>query len=261
MRDAERRRPPRRGGPSSCRAWCAAVGARGSTRCRRRRCRPSGARPGPCRRRTHPAGHQHAELGQRADLPAAQPVASAAARLSAERPAQAPRQVGQLGLPPARQRPHAHQETTGAISGANTVSKYGGPTEILPIPAHRAPADKRAEQHRARRHGQQHVVGEQQRLARHGREAPPRPTWGARPAYSISEPPIASTRKARMNSPRCDRWRTRAPKQHAERTRKVPSSLSENARIASSRMSSDLNTADSRHRPASGSARCPPAMA
>jgi hypothetical protein len=74
-----------------------------------------------------------------------------------------------------------------------------------------------------------------------GSKRPPPPTLGARSAKSTSEPPMTSARNARMNTPRrgsvanaCTEVST------PERTRKVPSSDSENAQIASSTVQ-DLN--------------------
>ena len=69
----------------------------------------------------------------------------------------------------------------------------------------------------------------------------PRPTCGARHAYRISEPPITITRKARMNRPRFGSVANACTDDSTpERTRKVPSSDSENAMIASSTVH-DLN--------------------
>src|SRR5262245_65279983 len=64
---------------------------------------------------------------------------------------------------------------------------------------------------------------------------PPNPTRGARHAYKTNEPPITTAKNTRMNRPRfgsvanaCTEVKT------PERTKKVPSKLSENAMIASS---------------------------
>src|SRR5437868_2801622 len=69
----------------------------------------------------------------------------------------------------------------------------------------------------------------------------PRPTLGARHAYSASEPPMTTARKARMNRPRRGSVAKACTDDSTpERTRKVPSSESENAMIASSTVH-DLN--------------------
>src|SRR4029079_19409681 len=63
----------------------------------------------------------------------------------------------------------------------------------------------------------------------------PRPTLGARHAYSVSDEPITITRKARMKRPRRGSVANACTDESTpERTRKVPSSESEKARIASS---------------------------
>src|SRR5690349_13726125 len=71
------------------------------------------------------------------------------------------------------------------------------------------------------------------------RETPSKPAGdfsnGARQLYSVSAPPIMSTRNARMNSPRSGSAANECTETSTpERTRKVPSRLSENARMASS---------------------------
>src|SRR5246127_3346823 len=69
----------------------------------------------------------------------------------------------------------------------------------------------------------------------------PRPTFGARQAYSDSAPPITTTRKPRMNRPRAGSVANACTDDSTpERTMKVPSSDSANASSASSTVH-DLN--------------------
>src|SRR5690606_34082132 len=64
---------------------------------------------------------------------------------------------------------------------------------------------------------------------------PPRPTLGERHANNASEEPMTRTRKARMNTPRAGSVAKACTEVSTpERTRKVPSRLSEKVRMASS---------------------------
>ncbi len=127
------------------------------------------------------------------------------------------------------------RNTSGAMIGTNTALKYGGPTEILPpfsasrksgysVPSSTDPAATPSSTLFIKRKDSRDTVS----------NFPPSPTRGARHAKSASETPITNTRKPRMNTPRrgsvanaCTEVRT------PDRTRKVPSSDSENAQIAS----------------------------
>ena len=129
------------------------------------------------------------------------------------------------------------RNTSGVISGTNTVSKYGrADRDLAEVQRVEEQRVERAEQHRARGGDQQHVVREQHRLARdRARSGRRRRPWVRAARTAASEPPMTSARKARMNTPRrgsvanaCTDVST------PERTRNVPSSDSENAQIASS---------------------------
>ncbi|MNH18707.1 hypothetical protein D3C79_784220 [compost metagenome] len=123
-----------------------------------------------------------------------------------------------------------------AISGRNKASKYGGPTDSLaPVSAsstsgYRVPSRIIEAATTSTRLLASSSVSRDHRA---------KPTWllttGARRANRVSEPPTTNSRKIRMKMPRdgsaanaCTEVST------PERTRKVPSRLSENAAIASS---------------------------
>ena len=125
------------------------------------------------------------------------------------------------------------RNTSGAISGTNTASKYGGPTEILPRPsASRNSGYSVPSSTDAARDCQQHVVGSstdsretEVELARRGR-----PSAHAT-RTSASEPPMTSTRKPRMNTPRAGSVAKACTEVSTpERTRKVPSRLTARTR-------------------------------
>jgi len=70
--------------------------------------------------------------GDGAKLRAAMPAKISVARASQRRR----RSTSPTGAPFQRTKgPTARSSSTGTISGTNTVSKYGGPTEILPMPS------------------------------------------------------------------------------------------------------------------------------
>src|SRR5574343_1350549 len=131
--------------------------------------------------------------------------------------------------------PTAIRNKIGVITGTKTASKYGGPTEILPTPSasissgYSVPSSTVAQ---ATTSSTLLVSSSDSRETKPKR--PPRPTFGARAANSASDEPITATRKIRMKMPRrgsvakaCTDVST------PERTRKVPSSDSEKAEIAS----------------------------
>ena len=127
------------------------------------------------------------------------------------------------------------RKSAGVISGTNTLSKYGGPTEILPrssasrnngysVPSSTEPA--------ATNKNTLLVSSIDSRDT--NLKPPPSPTLGARQANKASELPITTTRKVRIKMPRrgsvanaCTEVST------PERTRKVPIRLRLKAQIAS----------------------------
>ena len=128
------------------------------------------------------------------------------------------------------------RKTSGVITGTNTASKYGGPTEILPsdsasrnsgysVPSSTEPVATISSTLFASSIDSRDTASKR----------PPPPTLGARTANTASEPPMTMARKSRMKTPRrgsvanaCTEVST------PERTRNVPISDSENAQIASS---------------------------
>src|SRR4026207_1864445 len=128
------------------------------------------------------------------------------------------------------------QKMAGVSRGRKTVSKYGGPTEILP----RSNASKN-KGYKVPRSTDPKAATSNTLFASSipSREImakpPPSPPRGARPAYNTKEPPTTTAKNTRMNKPRfgsvanaCTEVKT------PERTKKVPSRLSENAMMASS---------------------------
>ena len=127
------------------------------------------------------------------------------------------------------------RNSAGVISGTNTALKYGGPTDCLASPSastnngHSVPNSTAPAAARSSTLLVSSIVSRDTSSNRS-----PKPTFGARHAYRASEPPITIARNTRMNAPRpgslanaCTEVRT------PERTRKVPSSDSEKAKIAS----------------------------
>ena len=140
---------------------------------------------------------------------------SAATTATRERPAQPRPSSGSAALLPARERPDAHQEHDRRHQRRRTPRRStAGRPRSCPGRARRGTADTACRAApRAQRDDEQHVVGEQQRLARHRRRsAPPRPTRGARHANS-SERAADHEREEHQDehAARADRSRTRAP--------------------------------------------------
>ena len=128
------------------------------------------------------------------------------------------------------------RNTSGAMIGTNTALKYGGPTDSLPRPSASMNSGYIVPSSTAAQATASSTLFISSADSRDNvPNLPPRPTFGARHANSASDAPITTTRKARMNTPRrgsvakaCTDVST------PERTRKVPSSDSENEEIASS---------------------------
>src|SRR6185503_9427804 len=132
--------------------------------------------------------------------------------------------------------PMPASSTAGAISGANTDSKYGGPTEILPRPsASRKSGYSVPSSTAAQATINSTLLASSIDSRESNSNMPPGETLLARQAYSVSEPPITSARKQRMKMPRFGSVANACTEVSTpERTRKVPSRLRENAMIASS---------------------------
>src|ERR1700749_4877474 len=99
--------------------------------------------------------------------------------------------------------PSAISSTTGTISGRKTVSKYGGPTEILPMPsASSSSGDSVPRSTEAHTTTNSMLLPSSMDSRDTSAKRAPRPTLGARHAYSASDPPITTIRKHRMKRPR-----------------------------------------------------------
>src|SRR5690606_22484625 len=132
--------------------------------------------------------------------------------------------------------PKATVSSSGTINGTNTALKYGGPTEILPssstsrnsgysVPSSTAPAATVSST----------LFSNRKDSRDHTWKPPPTGSFGARTAYTVNAPPTTKARNARMNTPRAgSEAKACTDTSTPERTRKVPSSDSENAAMASS---------------------------
>ena len=126
--------------------------------------------------------------------------------------------------------------TSRAISGTNTVLKYGAPTEYLPCPRASISSGNRVPNSTVSVATRNTTLLTSSRVSRDTGEKPMRlRTAGARSAYRVREAPTTRARNTRINRPRagsaakaCTEVRT------PERTRNVPSRLSEKVKIASS---------------------------
>src|SRR5271169_2191343 len=126
--------------------------------------------------------------------------------------------------------------TMGTISGTNTVLKYGGPTESLPMPSASMNSGYSVPRNTEAAATDSSTLLDNKKDSREiNSNLPPKPILGARQANSNNEEPITNTRKDKMKIPRrgsvakaCTEVST------PERTRNVPIRLSENAPMASS---------------------------
>ncbi len=127
------------------------------------------------------------------------------------------------------------KNNAGAINGAKTVSKYGGPTEILPRPSASKNNGYSVPSNTEKAATASNTLFASKKLSREiTLNLPPRPTVGARHANKASEPPITITRNAKINIPRLGSVANACTEVSTpERTKNVPSKLSENAHIAS----------------------------
>ena len=128
------------------------------------------------------------------------------------------------------------RNTAGAISGTNTASKYGGPTEILPSDSASSSSGYSVPSiTEAAATASSTLLASSIDSRETAEKPPPRPTLGARQAKSSNELPTTATRKPSMKMPRFGSVAKACTEvSRPERTMKVPSRLSENARIASS---------------------------
>ena len=114
--------------------------------------------------------------------------------------------------------------------------KYGGPTEILPRPSASANSGYSVPISTAAADTTRNTLFSSRKPSRENSSSSVSLTnFGARQAYSENALPSTTTRKPRMNTPRAGSVaKACTDTSTPERTRKVPSSDSENAMIASS---------------------------
>ena len=120
------------------------------------------------------------------------------------------------------------------MSGIKTASKYGGPTEILPMSSasnnngYKVPSNTAAAATINKTLLVSNADSREIKLKR-----PPIPTFGARQANNVSEIPIVNNNKNKINTPRSGSVANACTEVNTpERTRKVPNKLNENAKIA-----------------------------
>ena len=132
--------------------------------------------------------------------------------------------------------PNGISSATGAISNMNCVPKNGGPTEILPQPkASNSSGASVPISTIAAAVVNSRLLTSSSVSRESGANGLPPATFGARIAYSSSEPPTTTARKIRMKSPRSgSEAKACTEVSTPERTMKVPSSESEKAAMASS---------------------------
>src|ERR1700691_4883064 len=132
--------------------------------------------------------------------------------------------------------PMARNTMSGSTGTKNTTANTGGPTEILPIPSSSYASGDSVPHSTNPATLTRITLLTSRKNSRENTSKPPGTyNFGARQAYRVSEPPIVITRNARMYKPRigsvAKEWTdTKTP----ERTRKVPTRLSENAKMAKS---------------------------
>ena len=127
--------------------------------------------------------------------------------------------------------PIASSNSSGSIGTRNTTLKYGGPTEILPmLSASRNSGYSVPIRISAAATSSSRLLTSR-KVSRDSVSKPPfARRAGPRQAYSASEPPTQMPRKARMNRPRLGSLANACTDTSTpERTRNVPSRLSENA--------------------------------
>ena len=128
------------------------------------------------------------------------------------------------------------RNTVGAIKGIKTASKYGGPTEIFPSPNASSSKGYKVPSSTANAATSNNtLLPNKADSLDHKEKRLPSPTVGARHAYRAKDEPTTTVKNAKINRPRrgsvAKAWTDEST---PERTRKVPSSENENARIASS---------------------------
>src|SRR5690606_356287 len=122
-----------------------------------------------------------------------------------------------------------------AISGTNTALQYRGPTEYLPRSRASTTSGNNVPQSTLSAATSSSTLLSSRKISREKPLYAARlTTTGARSAYSTSELPMTTTRNARMKTPRVGSAANECTDVSTpERTRNVPSRLSEKAKMAS----------------------------
>src|SRR3569833_877475 len=190
-----------------------------------------------------PGDHQHAQHHQQRHVAGDEGHGHRGDDRHRRAPAHAPRRVGDARLLPFRHQPEAQQEHHEGHDGdEDGVEVWGAHGNLIGL-AYRAHRHQRvddqrrrgAEQHRAPATVNSTLLASSKDSREKKSKLPPKPTLGARQANSANEPPTTMIRKARMNMPRSGSLANECTDVSTpDRTRKVPSRLSENAVMASS---------------------------
>src|SRR5262249_40375357 len=99
--------------------------------------------------------------------------------------------------------PTPMRNSAGVISGTNTASKYGGPTEILPAPsASSASGDSVPRDTVPAPAASSPLLGKKRDSLEKTENAPPSPMRDVRHAYSASAPPIKIMNRPKIKIPR-----------------------------------------------------------
>src|SRR5580700_1166090 len=134
--------------------------------------------------------------------------------------------------------PMARNTMSGSTGTRNMTANTGGPTEILPMPSSSYASGESVPHSTSPATLTRITLFTSKKNSRENSWNPPGAySFGARHAYRLSEPPMVITRNARIYSPRVGSLAKECTDTSTpERTRKVPTRLKENAKIASSRV-------------------------
>src|SRR5258708_28491025 len=161
---------------------------------------------------------------------------SAATRLAAKAQRKRTYNSGKLAFFQRAMGPMPIRNAAGTINGTSTAVKYGGRTESFPSPSASIISGYNVPSNTEPAATVNKTLFESKRDSREiNSNFEPRPTCFARHAYSSNDPPITTNRKARIKMPRFgSEAKAYTEVSTPERTKNVPTRLSENAAIASS---------------------------
>src|SRR5271165_1211683 len=163
---------------------------------------------------------------------------TAAANSTASARSQPNGRAAELSLPRRQTEcmPTPKNTISGSMGTRNMSANTGGPTEIFPIPNSSYTSGESVPQSTSPATLTRITLLTSRKNSRENSSKPPGTySFGARHAYKVSEPPIVSTRKARMYRPRVGSLANEGTETSTpERTRKVPTKLNEKAKMARS---------------------------